>query len=171
MYSGKGEARYNYPGCIIMIPMKIKGLGLDSSHNPLLLLVDEEETMVLPLILGLGEAQLISIRLEDYLLPRPLTHDLLFSICSCLGGSIKRIVMNDAGQESGVYCAQIYLEKNGEGIIIDSSPSDGIVLSLVSGCPLFISKSIAAHTFPFEELIQEDAEIISEEEEDDHTLH
>ena len=155
-----------------MIPMKIKGLGLDSSHNPLLLLIDEDETMVLPIILGLGEAQVISIRLEGYILPRPLTHDLLLSICSCLQATINKVVVKDSVQERGTYCTQIYLEKNGEEIIMDSCPSDGIVLALVSGCPLFISKDIAKHTFPIEELLQEDdIDIFPEEEEDDPTLH
>lgn len=148
----------------MMISVKVKGVGIDSSQNPLLLLIDQEETMVLPIDIGLGEAQTISLKLDGYVLPRPLTHDLIFSICTKLGASIRQIVVNDIYE--GTYYAQIFLEKDGEEIILDSRPSDGVALALASGTPLYISEKVAKHTLPFEELMRDSSEFIFEEEED-----
>lgn len=147
-----------------MIAVKVKGVGLDSSQNPLLLLIDQEETMVLPIGIGLGEAQTISLKLEGYVLPRPLTHDLIVSICANLGASIRRIVVNDIYK--GTYYAQIFLEKDGKEIILDSRPSDGIALALASGTPLFITEKVAQHSLPFEEVLKENCDFIIEDGED-----
>ena len=111
-----------YPGAKIMIAVKVKREGLDTSHNPLLLLIDQEETSVMPIGIRLGEAQAISLKLEGYVLPRPLTHDLIVSICANLGASIRQIVVNDIYE--GTYYAQIYLEKDGKEILLVSRPSD-----------------------------------------------
>lgn len=153
-----------YPGAKIMIAVKVKGVGLDSSHNPLLLLIDQEETMVLPIGIGLGEAQAISLKLEGYVLPRPLTHDLIVSICANLGASIRQIVVNDIYE--GTYYAQIFLEKDGKEIILDSRPSDGVALALTSGSPLFITEKVAQHSLPFEEVLTEYCDFIIGDGED-----
>ena len=150
-----------------MIPVKVKGVGIDLSQNPLLLLMDQDETMVLPIGIGLGEAQAISLKLDGYVLPRPLTHDLIVSICSSLGATIKRIIVNDFRE--GTYYAQIFLEKDGRDIIVDSRPSDAVALALTSGSPLFISEKVASQGLPFEEVVKESVEHILGD--DDKLLH
>jgi len=123
---------------------------------------------VLPIGIGLSEAQAISLKLDGYVLPRPLTHDLIVSICSSLGAAIKKIVVNDI--RDGTYYAQIFLEKEGKEIIVDSRPSDGVALALTSGSPLYITDKVAAHSLPFEEVIKESVEHIFGKEDDKH-LH
>jgi len=142
----------------IMIAVKVKGVGLDPSQNPLLLLIDHDETMVLPIGIGLSEAQAISLKLEGHKLPRPLTHDLIISVCGNLGGSIEKIVVTDI--RDGTYYAEIYLNQNGQEIIVDSRPSDGIALALASGSPLFITDKVAENTLPFEEMVKENLQNI-----------
>lgn len=135
-----------------MISVKVKGIGLDLSENPLLLLIDQDETMVLPIGIGLNEAQAISLKLEGYTLPRPITYDLILTICENLGGSIEKIVVNDRRQ--GIYYAQIYLKKDEEEIVIDTRPSDAVALALTSGSPLYITDEVARHSLPLEEVVQ-----------------
>ncbi len=147
-----------------MIAVKVKGVGLDSSQNPLLLLIDREETMVLPIGIGLGEAQMISLKLEGYILPRPLTHDLIVSICANLGAAIRQVVVNDINE--GTYYAQIFLEKDGKEFVLDSRPSDGVALALTSGSPLFITEKVAQHSLPFEEIRAGNFDFIIGDEED-----
>ncbi len=139
-----------------MIPVKVKGVGLDLSRNPLLLLIDQEEKMVLPIGIGLNEAQVISFKLGGYLFPRPLTHDLITSVCGHLGAKIIKIVVNDV--KDGTYYAQIYLEQDKTEIIVDARPSDGVALALASGTPLYITEEVASHTLPFEEVVRENVE-------------
>lgn len=59
-----------------MIKMKVKGVGSDQLGNFLILLVDDEETKVLPVTVGELEAQNILIPMEEIEVPRPMTHDL-----------------------------------------------------------------------------------------------
>lgn len=136
----------------MMIAVKVKGVGLDQQQNPLLLLMDQEETMILPIGIGLGEAQVISLKLDGYILPRPLTHDLIASLCEKLGVTIQKIVVNDI--RDGTYYAQIFLEKDEKEIVVDSRPSDGVALALTSGTPLFITEKVAEHSLPFEEVLK-----------------
>lgn len=159
---------YLLTGQKMMIAVKVKGVGLDQQQNPLLLLMDQDETMVLPIGIGLGEAQVISLKLDGYILPRPLTHDLIVSLCQRLGVTIRKIVVNDIRE--GTYYAQIFLEKDDEEIIVDSRPSDGVALALTSGTPLFITEKVAAHSLPFEEVLRESLEDIFGED-DDNILH
>jgi bifunctional DNase/RNase len=150
-----------------MISVKVKGVGMDPDQNSLLLLMDQDETMVLPIGIGLSEAQAISLKLDGYVLPRPLTHDLVVTICLSLGASIKKVVVNDFHE--GTYYAQVFLEKENREIIVDSRPSDAIALSLTSGSPIFISKKVAARCLPFEEVVKENIENIFGN--DDRLLH
>lgn len=154
-----------------MIAVKVRGVGLDPAQNPLLLLIDQEESMVLPIGIGLNEAQVISLKLEGHVLPRPLTHDLIVSVCNHLGAVLRKVVVNDI--KEGTYYAQIYLERDGEEIIVDSRPSDGVALALTSGVPLYITEKVAAYTLPFEETIKESIEEIFDKDngEEGETLH
>lgn len=136
-----------------MIPVKVKGVGLDLSRNPLLLLIDQEEKMVLPIGIGLSEAQVISFKLGGYFFPRPLTHDLINTVCGHLGAKIIKVVVNDV--QDGTYYAQIYLEQDDTQIVVDARPSDGVALSLASGTPLYVTEEVASHSLPFEEVIKE----------------
>lgn len=141
-----------------MIKVKIKGVGLDPSQNPLILLIDTDETTVLPIRIGLNEAQAISMKLEGHEFPRPLTHDLILSVCDHLDASINKVVVSDIYE--GIYYAQVFLQQNGEEIIVDSRPSDGIALALTSDSPLYISEKVAEHTLPFDETVKENVESI-----------
>lgn len=125
--------------------------------------------MVLPIGIGLGEAQTISLKLDGHVLPRPLTHDLIVSMCSRLGAAIRQVVVNDIYK--GTFYAQIYLERDGKEIILDSRPSDGVALALASGTPLYISEKVAKHSLPFEEILQNNSEFIFDDDEGDKPLH
>ena len=124
--------------------------------------------MILPIGIGLGEAQVISLRLDGYILPRPLTHDLIVSLCQKLDATIQKIVVHDI--RDGTYYAQIILEKDNREIVVDSRPSDGVALALTSGTPLFITEKVAEHSLPFGEVLKESFEDVFGED-DENILH
>ena len=154
-----------------MIAVKVKGIGLDVAENPLLLLIDQQETIILPIGIGLTEAQAISLKLEGYPLPRPLIYDLIVSICENLGGVIEKVVINDFYE--GTFYAQIYLKKEEKEIIIDIRPSDAVVLALTSGCPLYITAEVAEHSLPLKEIVGGNADVFlcMEDDESSNLLH
>ena len=136
-----------------MIPVKVKEVVLDQTHNPLLLLVDLDEENVLPVGIGFWEAQAIVLKLQGNLVPRPMTHDLMSSLCDTLGASLNKIVINDI--QDNTFYAELYLDRNGNEIIVDARPSDAVALALTIGSPIYITDKVAAYTMSVDDLVEE----------------
>ena len=91
----------------------------------------------LVIIIGTDDAKEISLAKERVQLPRPSTHDLLVKIMESVNLRFKKIVIYD--YKLGTFFSKIILEGVGLGeITVDARPSDSIILSLRSGCALYI---------------------------------
>ncbi len=123
------------------IEMKIKGLMVDPVTNmPIVILKDEQEDRVLPIWVGIFEANAIALRMEDIDTPRPMTHDLLSNLLDKLDVKVDRIVVSDL--KDNTYFARIHLLVNGGSEQIDSRPSDAIALALRTDAPIFVEQSV-----------------------------
>jgi len=138
-------------GVLAMIKMEVKTVTADQGGNFLVLLMDEEEKKVLPISIGPLEAQAIALVLQGEIPPRPMTHDLLKTVCDNLEGQIEKIVITDIIDST--FYAEIYLQKNGETLIIDSRPSDAIALALRSESPIFMVQKLVEFTYDFQDII------------------
>jgi len=134
-----------------MIKLKVKTVAMSQQGGFSLLLTDEEERNVLPIVIGAFEAQSIALSLEGKAAPRPLTHDLLVSFCEALGGTVKKIIVTDIREDT--YYAEIQLSYNWETISIDSRPSDAIALALRVEAPIFMAPGLIEFTINYEDLI------------------
>lgn len=85
--------------------------------------------------------------------PRPLTHDLIYSIFQGMNVRIKQVVINDI--QDTIYFARLFLEQHREGIRhileIDSRPSDCITLALMSNAPVYCTKEVLEKIVPVED--------------------
>jgi bifunctional DNase/RNase len=124
-----------------MISMKVRTVAMDQQMNPVVLLVDQAETLALPIWIGTPEAQSIALELQGVRMPRPMTHDLIRQILGQLSISVSRIVVTDI--QNGTYFAEIHLKSNGNDIVIDSRPSDAIALALRTEAPIFVEEKVA----------------------------
>src|ERR687887_1002542 len=107
----------------MQIEMTIKGLMVDPITNmPIVILRDKEGQKVLPIWVGIFEANAIALQIENVPTPRPMTHDLLRNVIHDLKASVQKIVVSDL-QENTFY-ALIYLLVNGEMLAVDARPSD-----------------------------------------------
>ena len=80
----------------MQIEMTIKGLMVDPVTNtPIVLLHDPEGQRVLPIWVGVSEANAIALQIENIPSPRPMTHDLLRNVITDLKGEVHRVVVND----------------------------------------------------------------------------
>lgn len=122
--------------------MKVRRVALDQQNNPVVLLVDEEETIALPIWIGQAEAMAIAMRLQGVTPPRPMTHDLLQNVLEQLSAKVTRIVVSDVRDQT--YFAEIHLARNGTAFVIDSRPSDAIALALRAEAPIFVDDKVAA---------------------------
>ena len=126
------------------IEMTIKGLMVDPiTNSPIVILRDKEGTKVLPIWVGIFEANAIALQIENVSTPRPMTHDLLRNVIQDLKASVQKIVVCDL-QENTFY-ALIYLSLNGSTVAIDARPSDAIALALRTRAPIFVEDAVIDH--------------------------
>ena len=134
------------------VEMKIRGLLMDPVSNmPIVVLKDVNGTAILPIWVGIYEANAIALEIEKVATPRPMTHDLIRNLLFGLEAGVKKVVVSDLKEDT--FYAVIWIEKNGELISVDSRPSDALAIALRLDCPIYVaeavlktSKSVAAVT-------------------------
>ena len=125
----------------MQIEMSIKGLMVDPITNmPIVILRDKDGDRVLPIWVGIFEANAIALQIENISTPRPMTHDLLRNIIGDLDGRVDRVVVSDL--KDNTFYAIIHLTVRGERIAIDSRPSDAIALALRTRSPIMVEESV-----------------------------
>ena len=125
----------------MLIEMTIKGLMVDPITNmPIVILKDKDGERVLPIWVGIFEANAIALQIENIATPRPMTHDLLRNVISDLDGSVDRIVVSDL--KDNTFYAIIHLTVRGERVAIDARPSDAIALALRTRSPILVEETV-----------------------------
>jgi bifunctional DNase/RNase len=123
------------------LEMKIKGLMIDPVSNmPIIILKDSTGDEVLPIWVGIFEANAIAMQMENIIAPRPMTHDLLRNVIEGLQARILKVEITDL--RDNTFFAVINLDRNGESLSIDSRPSDAMALALRVGAPIFVQKGV-----------------------------
>jgi hypothetical protein len=110
------------------------------SQLRVVILKDPISGRYLPIFIGPCEAEAIAVKLQNVSVERPLTHDLLKSVISELGGRVQHIVVNDLRQDT--FYAQIVVELHGQTRMIDSRPSDAIALAVRLEVPIYVAESV-----------------------------
>jgi bifunctional DNase/RNase len=125
----------------MQIEMTIKGLMIDPITNmPIIILRDQNGQRVLPIWVGVFEANAIALQIENVQTPRPMTHDLLKNILEDLAARVERVVVS-ALKENTFY-AVIHLATGGGDVVIDARPSDAIALALRTHSPIFVEEAV-----------------------------
>ena len=123
------------------VEMKIRGLMMDPVTNmPIVILKDVGGDAVLPIWVGLYEANAIALEIEKVTTPRPMTHDLLKNLLTGLDASVRTVVVNELRDDT--FFAIIWVERDGPIISIDSRPSDALALALRVDCPIFVEDEV-----------------------------
>ena len=123
------------------LEMKIRGLMMDPVTNmPIVILKDVSGNSVLPMWVGIYEANAIALEIEKVSTQRPMTHDLIKSLLLGLNTGIRKVVVNELKEDT--FYALIWLERDGELISVDSRPSDALALALRLDCPIFVDDTV-----------------------------
>ncbi|MBI1791381.1 MAG: bifunctional nuclease family protein [Acidobacteria bacterium] len=123
------------------LEMKIRGLMMDPVTNmPIVILKDVSGNSVLPIWVGIYEANAIALEIEKVTTQRPMTHDLIKSLLLGLNTGIRKVVVNELREDT--FYALIWLEKDGELISVDSRPSDALALALRLDCPIYVDETV-----------------------------
>ena len=78
------------------VEMKIRGLMMDPVTNmPIVVLKDASGDSVLPIWVGIYEANAIALEIEKVTTPRPMTHDLIKNVLTGLDAQVKKVVVTE----------------------------------------------------------------------------
>ena len=117
--------------------MNVKGLVVDPiSKMPIVVLEDPQNEQILPIWIGVFEANAIALTIENVPTPRPMTHDLLKNFLDKLNIGIEKIVVTDV--RNNTFYAMIHCRSDSQAILIDSRPSDAIALALRMSSPIYV---------------------------------
>jgi bifunctional DNase/RNase len=123
------------------VEMKIRGLMMDPVTNmPIVILRDVEGNSVLPIWVGIYEANAIALEIEKVSTPRPMTHDLIKTLLLGLDTSVRKVVVSELRDDT--FYALIWLEKEGQLISVDSRPSDALAIALRLDCPIYVEEAV-----------------------------
>jgi len=123
------------------VEMKIRGLMMDPVTNmPIVVLKDINGNTILPIWVGIYEANAIALEIEKVSTPRPMTHDLIKTLLLGLGTGIRKVVVSELKEDT--FYAIIWLDRNGDLISVDSRPSDALALALRLDCPIYVDESV-----------------------------
>jgi bifunctional DNase/RNase len=123
------------------VEMKIRGLMMDPvTHMPIVLLKESDSETLLPIWVGVYEANAIALEIEKVSTPRPMTHDLLKNLLIGLETTVRKVVVTELKDDT--FYAVIWLERGGEIISIDSRPSDALALALRMDCPIYVDDEV-----------------------------
>jgi uncharacterized protein len=123
------------------VEMKIRGLMMDPVTNmPIVILKDVGSDMVLPIWVGVYEANAIALEIEKVTTPRPMTHDLIKNVLVGLESQVHKVVVTELRDDT--FFAVIWLERDGHVISIDSRPSDALALALRVDCPIYVEDQV-----------------------------
>jgi bifunctional DNase/RNase len=123
------------------VEMKIRGLMMDPVTNaPIVVLKDVHGNSVLPIWVGVYEANAIALEIEKVQTPRPMTHDLLRNVFLGLDVRVDKVVVSDLKDDT--FYAVIWIERDGQLVMIDARPSDALALALRMDCPIFVDEQV-----------------------------
>ena len=123
------------------VEMKIRGLMMDPITNmPIVILKEATGNSILPIWVGLSEANAIALEIEKVVTPRPMTHDLLKNVLIGLESHVDKVVVTSIQDDT--FYAVIWVQQDGRLISIDSRPSDALALALRIDCPILVEDEV-----------------------------
>jgi bifunctional DNase/RNase len=138
-----------------MIEVVVSRLGLDSSNNSYVVILQERGgTRLLPIWIGQPEAESIVMHMHNVKRPRPITHDLVRSLIMGMDAQLRRVQITRV--EKQTYYAELHLQHGDTLARIDARPSDGIAIALRMGSPIFAAEPLLVE--PSEELGEDEGE-------------
>ena len=121
--------------------MTITGLMVDPVTNmPIVILKDQDGQRVLPIWVGIFEANAIALQIENISTARPMTHDLLRNVIEDLKATVEKIVVCDL--QDNTFYALIHLRVDGKIVAVDARPSDALALALRVRAPIYAEDTV-----------------------------
>ncbi len=123
------------------VEVRIRGLMMDPATNmPIVVLKDVGSDTVMPIWVGIFEANAIAIEIEKLSAARPMTHDLTRNLIGHLNARLEKVVISELRDDT--FFAVLWLRQGEEPVTVDARPSDAIALALRADCPIFVTEQV-----------------------------
>ena len=124
------------------------------SQQRVVILRELNSDRYLPIMVGVYEAEHLTLALQDVEVSRPLTYDLFVNILDSLAAQIVHVEVISLKDET--YFGNIVISVNGTLHNIDSRPSDAMNLAVRLQVPIFVSDAVLeeAGLIPEEDLAE-----------------
>ncbi|HAF95190.1 MAG: hypothetical protein A2X34_08785 [Elusimicrobia bacterium GWC2_51_8] len=137
--------------------VEVKIYSIATSLTESIIFLDETGgTRILPIWIGPMEAQAIAIRLSGYPSPRPMTHDLIFSMLKTLKLKVEKVTITDIVDNTYYSSIRVTGPEGQSPIFIDARPSDSVAVAVRFGCPIYINEAVFSKTQILNKPITED---------------
>jgi uncharacterized protein len=139
-----------------LVPVELATVGMDPTQQaPVVLLREATTGKIVPIWVGVPEAQSILAVMLGVEMPRPMTHDLLASVIRELGASVEEVVVHDVRETT--FIGRVTLRPAGEERVVevDSRPSDALALAIRTGAPIRVAERLLAAPPDFDFLAPE----------------
>ncbi|MCG8349062.1 MAG: bifunctional nuclease family protein [Chloroflexales bacterium] len=110
------------------------------TQHRVVVLRETDSRRYLPIWIGPFEADAIAMAIQGHEPQRPLTHDLLKSTITEMGGTVSHIFVNDI--QENTFFARIVVEQGGQTIEVDARPSDAIALAVRTDVPIYVETHV-----------------------------
>jgi uncharacterized protein len=124
------------------IEVKIGALIMDPNNStPIVVLKSLDDTAILPIWVGIYEANAIALEIEKISPQRPMTHDLIRNLIFQLGFQLQSVIVTDL-RENTFYATISLIDNLGKSVILDARPSDALAIALRLDCPIFVAEHV-----------------------------
>ena len=114
--------------------------SVTQSHSFAVVLGEVDGTRRLPIVIGGFEAQAIAVALDNMKPSRPLTHDLMKTVCDTFALELQYIYISKL--LDGVFYSNLVFSNSIETCEIDSRTSDALALAVRFECPIYVNENI-----------------------------
>jgi bifunctional DNase/RNase len=123
----------------------------DVVGSQVIILGEKNGERTFPIFIGYSEAFALDMTLHGFKNERPMTHDLVFNVIEGLGAELHHVLIDDL--QNNTFFGKLVLQTpDGSEMLIDSRPSDAIVLAAKRKLPIFVAEVV------LERIIREDEE-------------
>jgi hypothetical protein len=114
--------------------------SVTQSHSFAVVLGEVDGTRRLPIVIGGFEAQAIAVALENMKPSRPLTHDLMKTVCDTFQLELQYIYISKL--LDGVFYSNLVFSNSIDTCEVDSRTSDALALAVRFECPIYVNENI-----------------------------
>ncbi len=138
----------------MLVEVKVKNLAFDLSKSGAMVFLEKMDgKKVLPIWIGIFEANAIALELRKIATARPMTHDLILNIIKGLEAEVTKIVITEL--KDNTFYATIHITTKQGETEIDSRPSDAIAVALRVGTPIYVADEVINQAGRSEETTEE----------------